>query len=45
MNIKDDLMFYVLKVTFCVFKCYNRVPGASTNLENMKKNNPVNFFW
>ncbi len=31
--------------TFSVFKCYNRVPGASTNPENVKKNNPVIFFF
>ncbi len=26
-----------------MFKCYNRVPDASTNPENMKKTNLVNF--
>ncbi len=34
-------------LTFSMFKCYNRVSGASTNPENVKKNNPVifiNFF-
>ncbi len=32
-------------LTFSVFKCYNWIPGPSTNPENVKKNNPVNFFW
>ncbi len=27
-----------------MFKCYNQVPGASTNPENMKKINPVHVF-
>ncbi len=25
--------------------CYDRVSDASTNPENMKKNNPLIFFW
>ncbi len=32
---------YHENLTFSVFKCYNRVPDASTNPENVKKNNPV----
>ncbi len=47
----SQLVYYIdLKVTyhenqtFSMFKCYNRVPGVSTNPENMKKNNPVLFF-
>ncbi len=28
-----------------MFKSYNRIPGAATNLENVKKNNPVILFW
>ncbi len=30
-------MAYHEKLTFSVFKCYNGVPGASTNPENVKK--------
>ncbi len=30
--------------TFSLLKCYNGVPGAYTNPENVKKNNPVHFF-
>ncbi len=37
-------MTYHENLTFSIFKCYNRVPSASTNPENVKKNNPVNFF-
>ncbi len=37
-------MTYHQKITFSVFKWYIRVFGASTNPENMKKNNPENYF-
>ncbi len=36
---------YYENLTFSVCKCYNRVPGASTNPRNVKKNNPVIFFF
>ncbi len=38
---------YHENMTFSMFKCYNRVPGASTNpeKENVKKDNPVTLFW
>ncbi len=38
---------YNENLTFTVYECYNCVPGASTNPENVKKNNPVffYFFW
>ncbi len=28
-----------------LFKCYNHVPGSSTNPENLKKNNPIIFLF
>ncbi len=36
---------YNENLTFYVFKRYNLVPGASTNSENVKKQNPVFFFF
>ncbi len=34
-------MTYHENLTFPGFKCYNQVPGASTNQGNVKKMNPV----
>jgi len=36
---------YQENLTFSVFKCYNWIPSASTNPENMKSDNPVTLFW
>ncbi len=36
---------YHENLTFPGFKCYNQVPGASTNQGNVKKINPVTLFW
>ncbi len=33
------------KSDFSWFKCYNQLPGASTNPENLKKNNPVFIYF
>ncbi len=33
------------KSDFSWFKCYNQLSGASTNPDNLKKNNPVVFFF
>ncbi len=38
-------MAYHENLAFSMFKCYNHIPGASTNPENMKKDNPVTLFW
>ncbi len=42
-NIKDWKETYNENLTFFVFKCYNWFPSASTNSEDVKKNNPVIF--
>ncbi len=45
-NNKDTLkVTYHENLTFPGFRCYNQVPGASTNQGNMKKINPVTLFW
>ncbi len=35
------IYIYNENLTFTMYECYNWVPGASTNPENMKMNNPV----
>lgn len=36
---------YHINLTFSTVECYDQVPGASTNLQNMKKDNLVILFW
>ncbi len=50
MQMCSNLIPQNLKVTYhenlttSTFKCYNRVPGASTNPEKREKEQPSNFF-